>query len=78
MKAESIEQTCHACPAQFEGQLDTGEYFYGRYRWGCLSIRIGDSPDKAVRGREVYCEQLSGDFDGDMTLNRFEDILRSI
>lgn len=43
-----IEQTCRACPSQWEGQLLDGRYFYVRYRSGRLRIGFGDSPWAAV------------------------------
>jgi hypothetical protein len=39
----SIKNTCGACPAQWEGRTQDGEYVYIRYRWGYLSIRAGET-----------------------------------
>lgn len=38
---EFIEQTCIACPEQYEGRLDTGEWFYVRCRGGFQGIFVG-------------------------------------
>lgn len=38
----SITMTCDAMPEQYEGRLDTGEYFYIRFRYGEGCIRVGN------------------------------------
>lgn len=78
MKHKTIDKTCPACPAQFEGQLDDGRYFYGRYRWGCLTISLGDKPDSAVGGKVIYSKRLGDDYHGEMSLMRFKRILTGI
>lgn len=35
-----IEQTCSACPSQWEGKTSSGEYVYIRYRWGEGRIEV--------------------------------------
>lgn len=59
----SLEQTCSACPSQWEGQLDDGRWMYARYRGGYLSIRLGDSLDEAIsaRGPDALFESQCGD-----------------
>jgi hypothetical protein len=42
----SLEQTCTACPSQWEGGLEGGGYVYIRYRWGALSVGIGPSEEE--------------------------------
>ena len=58
MKVISIEQTCGACPSQWEGITDDNRRVYVRYRWGNLSVRVGEIDDMqefaAVRGNEVF------------------------
>jgi len=44
----SIEKTCTACPAQWQGVMATGETFYVRYRHGFLTIGFGPDVDAAV------------------------------
>lgn len=39
-RVKSIRQTCNFCPSQWEGELENGQDFYIRYRWGCLSLDI--------------------------------------
>jgi hypothetical protein len=45
------EQTCLACPDQWEGKLIDGRYFYLRLRHGKAHLAVGDSPE-AVAGRQ--------------------------
>jgi hypothetical protein len=35
-----LRKTSNACPAQWEGETQDGEYIYIRYRWGELSIKV--------------------------------------
>lgn len=35
---DSYEQTCFACPTQYQGQLRDGAWFYFRYRYGTASL----------------------------------------
>lgn len=44
-----IKQTCGACPSQWECKLEDGRFMYVRYRFGHLSIGIGDTMFYAVR-----------------------------
>jgi hypothetical protein len=44
----AIEKTCIACPAQWEGKVESGETFYVRYRHGFLTIGFGGDLDAAV------------------------------
>lgn len=43
-----LEQTCWACPSQWEGKTDEGKYVYVRYRWGILSVGFGKDEWAAV------------------------------
>ena len=47
-RAASIEQTCTACPSQWEGKLAGGRMFYVRYRWGILAVNISAKPTDDV------------------------------
>ena len=52
-----ITKTCSACPAQWEGWTDDNRQIYVRYRWGHLTVELGEIGDKAemaaVDGEEV-------------------------
>ena len=41
-----LEQTCFACPSQWEGETTDGKYIYIRYRWGYLSVDVD--------GKEIF------------------------
>lgn len=41
-KVAYLEQTCTACPSQWEGKMEDGRYVYIRYRWGALSWTVGE------------------------------------
>jgi hypothetical protein len=38
--AKNLEQTCFACPSQWEGETVDGKKFYIRYRFGWLSLHL--------------------------------------
>lgn len=50
-----VKQTCGACPSSWEGRTEDGREVYARYRWGYLSVRVGDE--------QVFGEQLKVDTD---------------
>lgn len=58
IKINNLEQTCFACPSQWEGRTEDDEYVYIRYRYGILSWKVGDS----IKG-EIY---HGGEMDGVM------------
>jgi hypothetical protein len=61
-----LEQTCSACPSQWDARDEHGGYYYIRYRWGRLTVnregvdgerivdrRIGDSLDGVLSTSEM-------------------------
>jgi hypothetical protein len=69
---QSLEKTCIACPAQWEGTLSDGAFFYVRYRNGILSIGFGTTPDAAVEDRRFEWE-LGDALDGWMEWDQASD-----
>ena len=65
MKLRTLEKTCEACPAQWEGQLEDGRYVYVRYRWGVLRVGMGDTKDQAI-GDRGSCTDFHDRFHGTM------------
>lgn len=64
-----LTQTCEACPSQWEGFTQDDKPVYIRYRWGCLTIQIGDiggTIANAVRSPDVLCKQIGNNVDGSM------------
>ena len=52
-----LDQTCNACPSQWEGILEDGRFVYARYRWGNLGVYTGSSIDNAIgRDGEILYE----------------------
>ncbi len=45
---ELIEQTCGACPVQFEGELSDGRCFYFRARGGGWTFHIAATVGEAI------------------------------
>jgi hypothetical protein len=78
IEVKDLEQTCAACPAQWEFRTFRDRPAYVRFRWGHLSIRIGppggDVYD-AVGGYEIYSEQMSDGMDGSIEWEKVYDKL---
>ena len=66
IKLKSLEKTCFACPSQWEGQLENGEYIYIRYRYGSLSFGSGDTIEEAVVNSE-FVKSIGGELDGTLS-----------
>lgn len=69
IKLVELERTCCACPSQWEGRTENNKPVYVRYRWGYLSVRVGqkgDDIESAVCGKEVFGEQLGDGFNGSL------------
>ena len=81
MEVNELIQTCGACPSQWEFRTFSNRPVYVRYRWGYLSIQIGD-PDSdvmdAVGGFEVFGEELGGGFDGTIGWKAVEEIVKTL
>ena len=72
---QSIEKTCTACPAQWEGELSDGTRFYVRYRFGVLRVGFGATPDDAVADTRFEWElgdALDGWMDWDQASDYFD------
>jgi hypothetical protein len=61
-KIKALQQTCVACPSQWDAETTDGEEVYIRYRWGRLSVQLG-----GPAGEFLYDEQVGDSFDGVMT-----------
>lgn len=62
-----IQMTTDACPAQWNGKLDTGDNLYIRYRFGRLTVRIND---------ETFLEavQKVNQMDGSMASSQMREL----
>lgn len=59
-----LDQTCTACPSQWEGRTDDGRHVYIRYRGGWLSAGIAATIDEAVRTDTFFGTNIGTEFDG--------------
>lgn len=66
LKSNSIDQTCPACPSQWEAETIDGRFVYVRYRWGTLRVDVSDSRDDWSNGDrdEHYRESFGDPLDG--------------
>ena len=55
-KIKILDQTCFACPSQWEGLFDNGDYLYIRYRWGYLTV--------SRNGKHIFEKSVGGEWDG--------------
>jgi hypothetical protein len=72
MNISDIQQTCLACPSQWEGHLADGCPIYIRYRWGELSVRVGPTGgtiDDALDSAPVFERQIGDHLDGSIELD---------
>ena len=80
----ALDQTCGACPSQWEGRLDNGQRIYVRYRWGRLQLGVGPNIDAAVDatikpGDDNYAEkQIGHSLDGVLTFGELVDAARDL
>ena len=77
-----ITRTCDACPSQWEGTTDADKAVYVRYRWGSLSISIGDTLTQAIRreGPEnsVFEKEIGEGLDGYLTYDELKQHTRGV
>jgi len=82
MRVINISQTCRARPSQWEGKTEDGRKVYIHYRWGHLSVSLGEIGDKdelaGVNGKIVFSKQLDKDgWDGFLTFDELKDITKN-
>jgi hypothetical protein len=62
-----IVQTCGACPSQWSGRTDNGQYLYVRYRWGFLRVELD--------GDTIFEQTLGDGLDGVLD---FDDLVQHV
>lgn len=78
-KVIEIEQTCSACPAQWEGVLEDGRAIYIRYRWGHLSIEAGKTVEDAIRDGDTLLSTSLGDgLDGILSYEELKEVTQGV
>ena len=82
IKVVICNQTCMACPSQWEGVTDDHRMIYVRYRWGELTVSIGASGDidrfAAVGGKCILSKQLGDELDGVLSFEELVEATRDI
>lgn len=77
IKIKTILNHGGACPFQIDALTSDGRMIYGRYRFGNLSVQIGEAGDHseyaAVRGEEILRKKVGGEYDGSMDLETFKE-----
>ena len=64
-----LEQTCRACPAQWEGRTADGRHVYVRYRFGWLQVGVGATLEDAIDD-ETITLKLGDGMDGFLTYSQ--------
>ena len=81
-KIALIKQTCGACPSQWEGFTEDSRPFYIRYRYGVLSVYVGEvgglSAFDALDGGNIYCENHGGELDGVMSESKMMELTSGV
>jgi hypothetical protein len=67
------EQTCIACPEQYQGSLIDGHTFYFRYRHGFASLGVGADLDSAVKDPEQAGRRFGDDLEGGFESTQVRD-----
>ncbi len=67
MMIKNLVRTCLACPSQWMAETEEGRAVYIRFRWGHLTVGIGNDIDEAVSAKPIFARQVSDDMDGFMT-----------
>lgn len=67
MVLRNLRQTCYACPSQWEALTEDGQFVYIRYRWGQLTLGVGDTLTEAV-GNVSFSKQVGDSLDGAMSI----------
>lgn len=81
-KVAALTNTCIACPAQWEGNLEDGRTVYVRYRYGGLSVGIGKDIDEAIRNgmsdQALYANDVGDGLDGFMDFEEMKAHLHGL
>jgi len=65
---KQLEQTCSACPSQWEGTTECGKDIYIRYRWGSLSLKIN--------GKQKFTAYIGNELDGVIGIEDIQNYLK--
>jgi len=77
LKVIELSLTCDACPTQWEGKTDDGEFLYIRYRFGNLTVGLGKTIDEAVMNK-IFEVPYGESLDGLLTATKMKKLTKSI
>jgi hypothetical protein len=63
MLITKLEMTCSGCPTQYEGLNSDNQCVYIRYRWGILTLGVGDDLSEAVNNT-IFHKDFNDEWDG--------------
>jgi hypothetical protein len=82
VKVTSLFKTCNSCPSQWEGGTQDNRQIYIRYRYGRLTVSVGDVGDDdefaAVRGEVIFSDDIGDDLDGYLSDDEMRERLRGV
>lgn len=68
IEINELEQTCMACPSQWEFYTFDNRPVYVRYRWGFLSVSVGKQhgtfTDAIMNGTTIIGKEIGNSLDG--------------
>lgn len=68
VRMRTLQHTCSACPSQWEGETQDGQFLYVRYRWGRLTWGFGTTIDNAIEASVTAQGKCLGDpLDGELS-----------
>lgn len=75
-KVTKYEQTCYACPSQWDIFIHDDEYenreefIYARYRWGGLTVTLyNEDYPWGSGGKTLVSKTIGGEFDGSLSIS---------
>ncbi len=67
MMIKNLIQTCLACPSQWNAETEDGKTVYIRFRWGQLTVSVGNDMKAALNSKPIFDKEISDDLDGFIT-----------
>lgn len=71
IKVIELEQTCFACPSQWDGKTNDKKHVYIRYRFGCLSVDVDNKQVHSIS----FGNSLSGVLDTEEMQKQTESLI---
>ena len=64
-RVKNLTMTCGACPSQWEGWSEDGDFLFVHYRYGILYVEKG--------GERIFYQEIGDSFDGIMSTDEMLD-----